>query len=81
MDDGEGWGSMRAGKRVMLRVGVLRRRDPVDSLLPLVGFKNGRPLAPQITFSGCLATLSPTWQHFRVQTGSTSMLIGKPTKS
>lgn len=72
----EGW------KEGHVKGRVLRRRDPVDSLLPLVGFKNGRPLAPQITF------LRMPGRHpqsnmaaLPVQTGSTSMLIGKPTKS
>ena len=78
----KGGGSMRAGKKGHVKGGVLRRRDPVDGLLPLVGCKNGRPLAPQITFlrmPGCHP--QSNMAALPVQTGSTGMLTGKPTKS
>lgn len=82
MDDGEGGGSMRAGKKGHVKGGVLRRRDPVHGLLPLVGCKNGRPLAPQITFLRMLGCHPQSnMAALPVQTGSTSMLISKPTKS
>ena len=78
----KGWGSMSAGKKGHVKGGVLRRRDPVDGLLPLVGCKNGRPLAPQITFLR-MPGYHPqsNMAALPVQKGSTGMLTGKPTKS
>ena len=56
-------GRVRAGKKGHVKGGAAEEESPCHWLLPLARCKNGRPLAPQITFLRLPGCHPPPIQH------------------